>query len=69
MPWRRTGLNYDNLELVLDRKTAERLYSFLFRYEKELESDLIILMDKMEKECFAEYSIDKMKELTGGKDY
>jgi len=62
-------LNYDNLELVLDRKTAERLYSFLFRYEKELESDLIRLMDKMEKECFAEYSIDKMKELTGGKDY
>ncbi|MBN2625918.1 MAG: hypothetical protein JXA95_04565 [Spirochaetales bacterium] len=62
-------MNYDNLELVLDRKTAEKLYSFLFRYEKELESDLIILMDKMEKECFAEYSIDKMKELTGGKDY
>jgi hypothetical protein len=61
-------LNYDNLELALDRKTAETLYSFLFRYEKELYPDLIGLMDRMERECFADYSIEKMKELTCGKD-
>lgn len=61
-------MNCDLLELKLGRTTAEKLYSFLFRFEKELDPDLIHLMDVMEKEHFGEYSIEKMKELTLGKD-
>ena len=62
-------MNSENLTLALDRRTAEKLYSFLFESEETLDHELILLMDRMEKEFFGSYSIEKMKELTLGKEH
>ncbi len=61
-------MNYEKLSLNMDRVTAEKLYSFLFRSEDSLDHELVMLMDEMEKDLFSQYSIEKMKELTLGKE-
>jgi hypothetical protein len=57
-------LNCDLLTISLERSTAEKLYSFLYRSENKLDRELVLLLDRMEKEHFGQYSIEKMKELT-----
>ena len=60
-------MNCDLLTLNMERGTAEKLYTFLYHSEEELDHELILLLDRMEKEFFGQYSIEKMKELTLGK--
>lgn len=62
-------MNCDPIELTLNRKTAEHLYRFLYNSEKSLTEELILFLDKMERDHFGSYTIEEMEVLTSGKKY